>query len=87
MFYLLDVALVLLRTTSVGRFCLRTSKAGMQLDVGLDYFLCWSCDPGETTLHGRFKGAAWGVFSPLVVVVLPHMNTAKSWFLVQHPPL
>lgn len=74
MFHLIDAALVLLWTTSVRRVCLRTPEAWMQLDVGLDSFLCWSCDPGEATkrtlLHGSFKGALWGAFSPLGVVVL-----------------
>lgn len=59
-FHLIDAPLVLLRTASVGRVCLRTPEAGMQLDVGPDGFLCWSCDPGETLkrtlFHRSFKG-------------------------------
>lgn len=47
-FYFIDAAFVLLRTTSVWCVCLRAPEAWMQLDAGLDYFLRWSCDPGNT---------------------------------------
>lgn len=46
-FYIIDAALVLLWTTSVGCVCLRASEAWMQLDVRLDCFLCRSCHPGK----------------------------------------
>lgn len=79
MFYLIDAAPVLLWTASAGRVCLWTPEAWMQLDVGLDCFLCRSYDPGENvkkTFNWSFKGAMQGDFSRLDVVVLHPTSTA-----------
>lgn len=50
-----DAALVLLRTTSVGGFCLRAPQTWMHVDAGLDRLHRWSRHPGKS-------GKGWCVY-------------------------